>query len=549
MMRKGVVTTLQTPSRMAGLSSSIPSVRAPEPIRRIHLLCLILILALAGFLRFWGIARQSLWMDEIWSIEIATSRGHSHDRLPAGVIRTDQVNLTDLAGAPPWWKIWSGASDYSYPPLYNLLLRIWLELFGNGAAAGRSLSALVSLLSVVIFFDLCRLLCNVRIGLLAAGLFALAPAQIDVAQDMRCYALLIFLALCAGDALVRIEKFRATPRRILLLGFFLSAAFLTHYLFAGLAVMLGVYALIRLHGGNRRGAIFAFAGALAFIAIVWGYPFYWQTSHFPGGTPGFLQEAKSSQHAELTFRRAVGLPGEFIAGELAAEDIFRMRSPQDAVLTILLLGLAGFAVLLPMLRLPRRRDLLFWVLWMFGTFFWVIAFDLLHKTTLAGYIRYTILASPAIYAGVAGFDWPDRPILRDAVALCVLTFMLYLWIARLQNPPESKEDWRELAAQIDSSAAPDDLLVFYSSDRWESPGAWYMNLRYYSPDSNRPWLLLTGPPSPRLLGELQSRQSFWLIGLYPQRDAADLFPDWLCDEETQTSAGAFCRVVRPNPVP
>jgi 4-amino-4-deoxy-L-arabinose transferase-like glycosyltransferase len=527
---------------MARLSLSNPSSGSAQKIQQFHILILIVILAIAGFLRFWGIAGQSLWMDEIWSIEIATSRGHLHDQLPAGVIRTDQVDLTGVAGAPPWWKIWSGESDYSYPPLYNLLLRAWLEFFGNSAAAGRSLSAIISLASVLIFFDLCRLVYNPRIGLLGAGLMALAPGQLDVAQEMRCYALLIFLALCAADTLVRIERFGANPRRIGLLGLALSAAFLTHYLFGGLAVMLAIYALLRLRRQDRRGAILAFVGAFLLILIVWGYPFYWQMSHFPGGTPGFLQEGKFWEHGKLTFLRFAGLPGEYVAGEGAAEKILRMQSPGDFVPSFLLLLLAAFTLLLPLLRLPWRRDLLLWVLWIFGTLFWVTAFDLLKQTTLVGYIRYTILASPAIYAVIAGFNWPNRPILRDAAAICVIVFALALSIDRLKNPPEAKEDWRQLVSHLNADAGAKDLLMFYSNDRWESPGVWYMGLKYYAPDSQRPWLLLTGPPTPEVLNQLQNRQSFWLVGLYPRRDAAGLFPDSYCSEEFQTTAGAFCRV-------
>jgi 4-amino-4-deoxy-L-arabinose transferase-like glycosyltransferase len=533
---------LLPPSRMARISSSNSFPGSSHSVQPKQILVLILILAAAGYVRFFGIGQQSLWMDELWSIEIATSRGHSHDQLPANVIRTDQVALTTVSGAPPWWKIWSGGSDYSYPPLYNLLLRIWLELFGNSAAAGRCLSALVSLASVFILFDLCRLIYNPRIGLLTAGLMAFAPAQIDLAQEMRCYALLILFALCAADVLVRIEKFGANLHRFALLGLALSAAFLTHYLFAGLAAMLGVYALIRLRGKNRRGAIAAFIGALLLILIVWGYPFYWQWSHFPGGTPGFLQEAKSSEHGKLTYLRVAGLPGEFIAGEARAEKIFRMQSAGDPVLTFLLLFSAAFTLLLPIARLPWRRDLLLWILWIFGTLWWVTAFDLLRGTTLANYPRYTILAAPAIYAIIASFNWPNRPILRDAAAICVLVFVLAFSIDRLKNPPEPKQDWRQLISQLNATAGPNDLLVFYNNDRWESPGFWYMGLKYYAPDSNRPWLLLTGPPAPEVMNQLQNRQTFWLIGLDPARAAADLFPDANCGEEIQTTAGAFCRV-------
>ena len=193
------------------------------------MLALALILVIGAVLRVAWIGTPSLWMDEIGSIQVATGHGLVHDQLPIGIIEHDQVNLTQLWGADPWWQIWTAGSDNVNPPLYYILLRWWMDLFGTGATAVRMLSAIFSLAAVVVLFDVCRLLHGPRIGSLAAALTVLAGAQLDFAQDARAYAMLIFLGLCCCDAVVRIERAGATPRRLATLAVLLVAMALTHY--------------------------------------------------------------------------------------------------------------------------------------------------------------------------------------------------------------------------------------------------------------------------------------------------------------------------------
>ena len=172
---------------------------------RRYLILLGLILLAAAFFRFDQITGPSLWMDEIWSIEMAMGHGSVHDHLPHGIIRSDQPELTSLSAAAPWWSICTHLGGVTHPPLYFVVLRWWMDLFGTGALATRSLSAIFSLAAIVVFFDLCRWLHGPRIALLAAAISALAIGQLDFAQEARSYPMLIFFGLCCADLVVRIE--------------------------------------------------------------------------------------------------------------------------------------------------------------------------------------------------------------------------------------------------------------------------------------------------------------------------------------------------------
>jgi len=476
-------------------------------------------------------------MDEIGSIEMATGRGLAHNHLQAGIIEYDQIPLTQLTGALPWWKIWRNVSDDVYPPVFYILLRWWIELLGSGAAAVRSLSALASIGAIAVLFDVCRLLRGPRVGLLAAAIMATSLAQINFAQDARPYPLLILLGMGCCDAVLHIQTSGASWRRCAVLAFLLTAMELTHYFALGAIVALAAYAALRLRGLDRRRTLAAFLIAGAFTAAVWGPTALRQLHQIPAGQPRFLFAA-GPHHVRSIFLHIIGLPAELIFDSTQAA----------AMPAAALILLALIVLVVPVIRLRSRPDLLLWILLLAGTTGMLAGSDLIRGSIFLEYLRYAILAGPAVYALIAAFDWPPRPLLRDALAWCLLVLLAMLVCVRLHDPVASKEDWRQLAIDLNANAAPDDLLVFYGGDPWISPGTWYMCFSYYMPQSHRPWLILHQPADARLLHLLASRHSLWLIGKYPQQDGPALLAGWQPQSILQNpTAGAICRMVRVIP--
>ena len=70
-----------------------------------------------------------------------------------------------------------------------------------------------------------------------------------------------------------------------------------------------------------------------------------------------------------------------------------------------------------------------------------------------------------------------------------------------------------------------------------------MGLKYYQPESNHPWVILSDHPSAELLGKLRGRGCLWLIGKYPDIEGAGLLPGWRPQMLVETSAGRACRMV------
>ncbi|WP_176730303.1 glycosyltransferase family 39 protein, partial [Devosia insulae] len=148
------------------------------------------IILCAVLLRFPGLDEQSLWRDE------AATWLQVNGSLAEVISRT--------------------ATD-NYPPLYNLLAWISVQLFGGAEWVLRLPSALLGVLNVALLYGLASRIGGRGAGLLAAGLLALSGYHVWYSQEARMYALLACAATAHAWAMLH---FLDRPRagRALLLG-------------------------------------------------------------------------------------------------------------------------------------------------------------------------------------------------------------------------------------------------------------------------------------------------------------------------------------------
>ncbi len=147
----------------------------------------VFILLLAFFLRVYNLDSQSLRGDEAATVLYAA--------LP----------ITDL------WEL-ARVTD-PHPPLYYLMLHPWQVWVGKGAWEMRFAGVAASVLSVAVLYTLTRRTLGHKsrlksgfptsaiIGLLAAGLLAVNPFQIWLAQDIRSYPFFMLFGLLSSWAL------------------------------------------------------------------------------------------------------------------------------------------------------------------------------------------------------------------------------------------------------------------------------------------------------------------------------------------------------------
>jgi mannosyltransferase len=138
---------------------------------------LIGLVAGGAFLRLYLIAGKSIWLDEAFSIVI--SQRSLLDVLNM-VVRTD-----------------------THPPLYYLLLKIWL-IFGSSEAQARYLSAVFSIAAIPLMYKVASALFeDRRAGLVAATILTFSPFQIWYAQEARMYGMLTFFVLASAFFFIR----------------------------------------------------------------------------------------------------------------------------------------------------------------------------------------------------------------------------------------------------------------------------------------------------------------------------------------------------------
>src|SRR5439155_23761925 len=109
--------------------------------------------------RLHALQSQSLFFDELWNVELACGRDSMHFQLePGRLYQVGEVpRLTSLADAPPLWSLWRNMRGVTHPPLYTVLLRIWCDVFGTNDASTRPVSATLSTLAGLVFFDAVRI--------------------------------------------------------------------------------------------------------------------------------------------------------------------------------------------------------------------------------------------------------------------------------------------------------------------------------------------------------------------------------------------------------
>ncbi len=95
--------------------------------------------------------------------------------------------------------------DSYHPPLYYIIARLWMEIFGNSVTAIRSLSACISLLVFPCVYWLCRELFNVPLSVpgVAIALMAISPIHLVYAQEAQEYILWLVTILLSSASLLR----------------------------------------------------------------------------------------------------------------------------------------------------------------------------------------------------------------------------------------------------------------------------------------------------------------------------------------------------------
>lgn len=209
---------------------------------------LLSIVVLAALLRLFSLSNQDMWGDEACMLFLAQQPGQQILHALASPHRVD----VDVA-----------------PPLYFLLLRVWLLFSGFSVIWLRVFSTVFGILTVILGALLARKLVNPATAILVGILLASSPFQIWYSQEGRMFALASALIVAAALLLLRyLDK----PSATILMGWVLVniLALYTQYyavpfLFAQIIAYLTVAKQKNQDRRNRRR--FILAAVVAFLAF------------------------------------------------------------------------------------------------------------------------------------------------------------------------------------------------------------------------------------------------------------------------------------------
>lgn len=393
----------------------------------VYVLLLCIILAFRA-------GNASLWVDESYSILVSNN------------------SLTGIL---------SELRNDVHPPLYYVLVSVWMRLWGDSELSVRSLSLLLFILSLLAVYKLARLHTGEpETGLYTAWLFAVSYLSLAHATNARSYMLLCFVTILSTYYLIVLTQDDERGKSAAV-GYALTVmlGLLSHYSF-GYVVLGHLLVTFLLFPGLRMlHIILVGAAAIAFL-LCWGstFLFQWKYAMAIGG-------AWMKPPSFRTLLEVVTAP-------------FGPAGTTLGKLSTLFYAIAILTPLLPLFR-GRHYDKRGFNS---GSVVWVV---LLASVTLIPVLvsyfkpnfiphRQGIMAMPFFCLLIARW-WSLRLLQRNIVMLLIVLsagrLLMYGWIAVRSQDDRGTDKW--LAKQIIQIAQPGDIVVL--SDLSWCPVSYYLN--------------------------------------------------------------------------
>ncbi len=308
------------------------------------------------------------------------------------------------------------------PPLYYLLLHVWMGAFGDSERATHALSLIFALACIPLAYWAGRSIFGALTGWICAGLAAVDPYLTYYGQETRMYALVAALSFVAAIAYVH-GVLDGRRRYLPVLGVTLVLILYTHNW--GLFLVLG-YAVATLLFARDKWKEAAIAGGIMLLLYLpW--------------LPTLLSQSK---HTAAPWAMAPSLhalllaPGAVLSGD----------APFTA---IVLAGGVGLAATIRRRSDPARRPVLSLATVVGAT---VLLAWLSSQITPAWTTRYFgVVLGPLLMISAAGLARAGRLGLVALVAVCVI------WTNYVQQ--DNKENARAIAAGVSPDIRPGDVIL------------------------------------------------------------------------------------------
>lgn len=327
--------------------------------RWFHPLLLLIWFIIGLGLRFANLTAKPPWIDEFATLVF--SLGNSFLPVPLDQAIAPDILLQPLQPNPALGigdVIHHVIKEETHPPLYFVLVHLWMKLFPNQGElvslfAARSFPALLGAISIPLTYILGKLAFRSRlVGHLAAAMIAVSPYGIFLAQEARHYTLAMIWVILSLSCLV-IATHHIQNRTLLPLWLTISwvginaLGIATHYFFT-LTLCAETLVLI----------FVAWKQSLEAKTLVFFFPLWWRIYAVAIGTfasclvwlPSFLENRyRSGLTAWIQDSERIGLEWvspifQALAAWITMISLLPVESPQLAVVIVSGLGMLIFFI-------------------------------------------------------------------------------------------------------------------------------------------------------------------------------------------------------------
>lgn len=173
---------------------------------------LIIILILGLIFRCVNLDQKVYWVDEVATrLRIY---GYTQTEFVQEISKKPVITITDLQQYQKPGKrtfqdtIYALTQSPEHAPLYFILVKFWVQIFGSSMMAIRSLSIVLSLLAFPCLYWLCLALFHLPIvGKIAVALWSVSPFYVAYAQEARPYSLWVVTILLSSLTLLKAIRF------------------------------------------------------------------------------------------------------------------------------------------------------------------------------------------------------------------------------------------------------------------------------------------------------------------------------------------------------
>ena len=179
---------------------------------------LVGLVALGVLLRLYGLSEKIVWHDEVATRVLAAGAtlGAQMQGLYSGQVLTaaQVLQYQQVQQFSPVFELIMDLArhDPQHPPLYYVLAKVWVDLWGDSVFALRTLSVVFSALGLLAMYWLMReLTASRRAAALALLFISMSPLFILYGQEAREYALWSLALLLSSAALLRALRLSRSP--------------------------------------------------------------------------------------------------------------------------------------------------------------------------------------------------------------------------------------------------------------------------------------------------------------------------------------------------